>query len=754
MRKSFIITAILVAAALGSLLVLAFNQFQLYGRHEMIISQTEKLLFQYSNIREQIVEDIVEGRVDELSRVSPAVEELNNNLIKILDNKLIPAEYKFSFLQQIDLPGLILLLRKTDADKNNTNLLRRINEESRIIGERFMLFERLVLGHAKQRLVDFQSIVIGMLALVVFLVTGLIIVIYRFLIAPVINLSIQSHNLISGQQENINRPQGWEEVSSLADKMNRLADDLRQNKDLAERYERISSCIHGVVQKVLISTDREVLYQSVCRLVLSNQDYVLAWIGVEDHENQEVMPLIADGSSSMSCEECQECFSALLAAQEDEEPASQALKKGEPVFMRDVLAEAPKGPFKNTPLVDCKVDSVSLPMMFDGKKYGVLTIYTIAVDGLLATEAELLFEMATLVAAKVHSYAVEKKMDVLGSEKNIIGEHAEVLSLTLDRNGIVLGGETYVRDSVYKEALAGWIGISVMDIILPENDSEKIVFKDSIDEFLRYSFKARLAEFDEQFSVTLEPIKEFPAEQERLLLVLVAPTKNLLLQPENFKIAYSAAIGQFAGSIAHEITDMSNGIINYAQVMCDEFGEGEQENKKSLARIIEGGERVAAIVEPLLIDQDDLEFSQNMENIQQIFRDVLLLIDPLFKRDCIKVNLSIQPTSLTFKKQHVQLILFDFLKRLGGILNRMYPHKDDDKVVDISVSPFLEEGRKMLLISFQFPAGEGDCMEKAFLEGSFTGMWLSQELARALGGEVTLSRKDSGKAHADLLLPA
>ena len=85
MRKSFIITAMLIATALGTLLILAFNQFQLYGRHEAIITQTEKILFQYTNIREQIVEDVVEGRAGELSRVSSAVEELNNNLVKILD---------------------------------------------------------------------------------------------------------------------------------------------------------------------------------------------------------------------------------------------------------------------------------------------------------------------------------------------------------------------------------------------------------------------------------------------------------------------------------------------------------------------------------------------------------------------------------------------------------------------------------------------------------------------------------------------
>jgi hypothetical protein len=133
---------------------------------------------------------------------------------------------------------------------------------------------------------------------------------------------------------------------------------------------------------------------------------------------------------------------------------------------------------------------------------------------------------------------------------------------------------------------------------------------------------------------------------------------------------------------------------------------------------------------------------------------VLLLLDPLYKRDCITVNLSLQPTSLTFKKQHVQLILFDLLKRLGEIINRMYPQKDADKVLDISVSPFFEDEKKMVQVNFQFPVGDGDFMEKTFQQGSFAGMWLSQELARALGGEVVLRAVESGKGRVDLFLSA
>ena len=109
---------------------------------------------------------------------------------------------------------------------------------------------------------------------------------------------------------------------------------------------------------------------------------------------------------------------------------------------------------------------------------------------------------------------------------------------------------------------------------------------------------------DGTFTAILAPVTRFPADDVTLLLVLIPPKKNILIQPENFQVAYAAAIGQFASTIAHEITDQSNGIINYAQMLSDEIGgDAANERKQFLNKIIDGGEKVAAVVEPLLVDQ-------------------------------------------------------------------------------------------------------------------------------------------------------
>lgn len=755
MRKSFFITAFLIAAALGSLLLLAFNQFQLYGRHEQIISRTEKLIFQYSTIREQIIEDIVTGRLDQLARISSAVEELHNNIIKILDNRLIPAEYKFSFLQQIDLPGLILLLRRTATEKDDPNLIRLINEETRIIGERFTLLDRLILGYAKQKLVDFQMVIIGTLALVVFLVTTLMAVTYRFLILPVINLSDQSEHVLQGRQDSIFKPNGWEEVANLSEKMNRLLSDMKNTSDTAARYEALLSCSRQVAGKIHAVRKQDELYQAACRALLSNPDYILAWVGVEEAEAEGITPVAADGSSTMTGEECQECFGALLAAQEGEsDPIARALRFGETFIRNDILAKAPKGPFKNTPLATGRVDCISVPIALDKTVYGVLTVYVMARGGVLDEETRMLGEIADLLAAKMHLFDIRKKLELEKTVKNLIGEKSNIIVFVLNREGKVLTADTFLAGSEYHEASGKWVGSWIEEIVRPESDPEKVVLKSSLAKAARYDFNAELAGFDGIFSAILAPIDLFPADEVHLLLVLLPPQKNILIQPENFQVAYSAAIGQFASTIAHEITDVSNGIINYAQMLSDEIGgDMQNERRKNLNRIIAGGEKVAAVVEPLLIDQQDMEYSEDNEEVRKIFDHVFMLAGHHLRRDGIKVSLDVQPSSLQYRKHHLQLLLLTLLNHLREVLNRYYPQKDPGKVLDFTVSKLGEDDGEMIRVCVLLTGSESDYDRKSVSPEHPTGLWLTKELAKNLGGEMNFSPAGPEQIRVELILP-
>ncbi|MHB8809005.1 MAG: nitrogen regulation protein NR(II) [Desulfobulbaceae bacterium] len=752
MRKSFFITAFLIAAALGALLLLAFNQFQLYGRHEQIISRTEKLTFQYSNIREQIIEDIVQGRLQELAQISAAVEELHNSIITLLDSTLLPAEYKFSFMQQFDLPGLVLLLRRTGADQNDKNLLRRIIEDTRVIDERFMLFERLVLGYAKQKLVDFQSVIIGTLALVVFLVTTLMVITYRFLIVPVVDLTTQAENVRQGTQGQLYPPRGWGEVAGLADKMNHLLQEAESSRESAVRLERILNSCRLVAGKIRQTEGTTELCQAVCRSLLANPDYILAWIGTEEGEGGGLSPIAADGSSTMTGKECQECFGALLAAQEGKnDPAVQALSTGETVIRQDILAGAPMGPFKNTPMADGKVDSISLPIGKGKDIFGVLTLYVMAKGGIQELEANALAELAEILEGRLNLFRTLNNLELEKRVKNCIGEKTDIIVLALDQEGTIQSVDTFLSVSPYRKTMDKWVGGKVTDVVNPLSDPEKVMLRAALTESRRYDFNAQLAEISGIFSATLAPVRNFPADEASLLLVLIPPQKNMLIQPENLQVAYSCAVGQFASTIAHEITDLSNGIINYAQMLSDEMSDGpNSELRHHLAKIIVGGEKVAAVVEPLLVEQHDAEYANDLAEVQKTVDEVFLLAGNLLRKDGITVHSTVQPPSLQYRRQQLRLILLTLLNSLREVLNAHYPQKDPAKGLTLSILRFTEGESEMIRINVIIPVWEEG---EGVTESSLSGFWLNKELARSMGGEMKFSPAGEGKMKIELILP-
>lgn len=751
MRKSFFITAFLIAAALGSLLFLAFNQVKLYGQHEEIISRTEKLIFQYATIREQIIEVVVEGRLNELAQISSALEELHNSIITLLDNTLIPTEYKFSFMQQIDLPGLILLLRRSVAEQGDKNLLRRIIEETRIIGERFMLLDRLVLGYAKQKLVDFQAVVIGTLAMVVFLVTTLLVVTYKLLILPVINLTAQAESALQGTRDQFFLPRGWREVSDLAETMNKLLLETGSSQDAAVRLERIMQSCRLVAEKIRETEGTTELCQIMCRSLLTNSDYILAWIGLVEGEGG-LTPIAADGSSTMTGKECQGCFGALLAAQEGKnDPAAEALRTGETVIRQDILADALKGPFKNTPMANGAVDSISLPIGRGEDIFGVLTIYVMAKGGILDLEAQALAELAGIFEGRLNFFRMLKKLELEQKVKNCIGEKTDIISLALDSDGTIRAVDTYLSASPCRKTMASWVGAKVFDVVQPLNEPEKVMLKAALAEARLYDFNAELAGIGGIFSAILTPVDNFAADAGTLLVVLIPPQKNMLIQPENYQVAYSSAVGQYASTMAHEITDLSNGIINYAQMLSDEMNdEPAGEQRKYLERIITGGEKVAAVVEPLLVEERDAEYANDLAEVQEIVDEVFSLAGYVLRKDGITVHCSIDPLSLQYKRQHLRLILLTFVNSLRALLNTHYPQKDPAKELTLSIRQFMEEGAEMIGISVAVPCAAG---EEGVQETCPPGFWLNKELVRNLGGELKCSPAGQEKMKIELILP-
>lgn len=239
--KSTIYTIYLaVFAALVILLSQGVRQYQLYQEHEAIIARTENLIFQFSIIREHVSEALLGSQQSKLSGISSEMEKLNANLTDILSEKSIGDEYKLTFLNSIDLPGIILLLRKIESGAEEIENKRNLNSEMRTLGERLILFDRVLVNNAKKKLIGFQNIIIGSATFVVFLLVTVLTLFHRQLIIPLLQLINKSSEAVSGQNSSIQINCPSQELTILTGTM---VDLLQQRGDLQSQLHQYHQTI-------------------------------------------------------------------------------------------------------------------------------------------------------------------------------------------------------------------------------------------------------------------------------------------------------------------------------------------------------------------------------------------------------------------------------------------------------------------------------------------------------------------------------
>ncbi len=227
---------LVVSLALVLLLFMGVRQSQLYQAQVGVIEHAEKLLFQFSIIREHVGIALMEGDKASLQGLSKEMETLSYNLTKVLDTRQIGEEFKLSLANSIDLPGIILLLRSMESGEAEREDYRRLSREIRTLGERLMLFDRVLVNSSRQRLIGFQNLVIGASALAVSMLVGILILFHRRLLIPLWRLVDDADRLLAGEVAEV-------AVSEVCKEAAVLGEIINEQQDLKEAVAiRLQKC--------------------------------------------------------------------------------------------------------------------------------------------------------------------------------------------------------------------------------------------------------------------------------------------------------------------------------------------------------------------------------------------------------------------------------------------------------------------------------------------------------------------------------
>lgn len=465
LRKIVFSIAILIIIILGGLLIFGIRQYQLQNKIDIVISQSEKMIFQFSSIREQIIDSIINNKYDQIDIVINDIEKLHLNLNDIINNSYIPNEYKLSFLNRIDLQGLMLLVRQSSSSRIDNGRLQQLNRECRIMNERLIMFDRVIVDYAKSSIIAFQSIIIGTLAIVVFIIVLILVMLHKYIAVPLLELVFQVSEVAQGRRNDItlNMFVISSEVFNLATEFHNLLQTRLIDSAEIARNNKILFAVHKAGIAISHARKRDELFNDVIKALRFNDEYCLVLISLLDEATGQLYAFVHDETASKIDQGMQFDIAAFLGdgfdSNEKFNPAQRAIREKKAVVEYDILADTPKGHFKNTPFAQSKINCVALPLVWEKVTFGAIIIYSCSSldSSFHKDELKLLNMMASDVAIALSYLEMKDEFNLERERFLAIAANFDIMTFSIASNGRMISWDENVSRiiGIQFDSLAG-----------------------------------------------------------------------------------------------------------------------------------------------------------------------------------------------------------------------------------------------------------------------------------------------------------
>ncbi len=255
-----------VAALLIFVVVLCIRQYQLTARYNTTIRQSEEVIFQFATIREQITASLIEKNWKKIDSAADQLKKLNSALVRLQENTLIPGEYRLDLAKQVDLSGLSIASEEISSSDDKIAHSLRLQEKMRTLAGYLMQFDRIIVSQMKAKVVQFQTVMIGVLGAVICLISFSLIFLYKKTMHPLLHLTVQAEDpeiLINGFSYDNST---CTEIALLADSVNNVfmksstnsvADSNFQinNEEFPEIINEINNLSNGIINYAQLLSD-------------------------------------------------------------------------------------------------------------------------------------------------------------------------------------------------------------------------------------------------------------------------------------------------------------------------------------------------------------------------------------------------------------------------------------------------------------------------------------------------------------------
>jgi signal transduction histidine kinase len=256
---------------------------------------------------------------------------------------------------------------------------------------------------------------------------------------------------------------------------------------------------------------------------------------------------------------------------------------------------------------------------------------------------------------------------------------------------------------------------------------------------------------DRIWDIRAFPIKDETGNIKTVIELARDITENVNLQADATRTRHLASIGELAAGVAHEINNPINNVINYAQILCDEFEE-EGRDDEIARRIMKDGDRIATIVRSLLSFARIRKEEKTLTYLHELFSDTLSLTSAQLRKDAIELKIHIpeKTVRVNVHPQQIQQVFLNLVSNARYALNQKYPGSNDNKILDITCEEITMKNKSYIKIIFHdhgtgIPSSEIDKVINPFFStkpnriGSGLGLSISHGIITEHDGKFSIN---------------
>ena len=195
---------------------------------------------------------------------------------------------------------------------------------------------------------------------------------------------------------------------------------LREQNEQLERLDRINAVIRGIDQALVRATTRREIDEAVCEALSAADPYHSAWIGDVNASSDEVTPRASGGDVA-------DYLDAITVTRSSEPsgpgPAGRAIRSRSVQVTHDVETDAAFEGVRAVAAAHGIRSAASVPLVYEGTIYGVLTVYADRPGAFDDTEQDVLAELGATIGHAINAVTTRQAL---------VAERVTELTLAID----------------------------------------------------------------------------------------------------------------------------------------------------------------------------------------------------------------------------------------------------------------------------------------------------------------------------------